>query len=232
MNNAPYKSKGTVHIVVDLETLNTKPYNPNIMQVGIAAIFPDGFKQYWQGTCKHSMFNVDTATWNWWHDLDRISLFNFLTAPNVDKYPNQEALLTEANKVIGRMRKDFDVMMWGNSPTFDLTPFHVLLGSANLAWNYRDERDLRTIRSLYKYDSIQTALSWSMTSEVVTAISKGKDNLNTYPINRLEPHNALYDAALELEQLRAMVQQIEYMSIKDMDAVHNGLLVGEPSKGR
>jgi hypothetical protein len=41
-----------------------------------------------------------------------------------------------------------------------------------------------------------------------------------------------YDAALELEQLRAMVQQIEYGSIKDMDTVHNGLLVSEPSKGR
>jgi hypothetical protein len=208
-HGAKHKPKGTVNIVVDLETINTKPHDPAIIQVGIAALLPDGSTTYWQGTCRYSVLGADQATWDWWHDPERVELLEFLSRHTKYKYPTQKALLAKANSVIAGLRKDYDVMVWGNSPTFDLTPFHILLGSANLAWTYRDERDMRTMRSIYNYECIPSELSWRTVSAIGSALSVSCTE-DEYPLNRLVRHNAAYDAALELEQLRAMAQQLEY----------------------
>jgi hypothetical protein len=198
--------KSTVHVVIDLETLNTTSWKPAIFQLGLAAVTPDGSKHYWQGTCRYSTLTADSDTWEWWHTKEREDLFQFLTSDNTNKYSDQEALLLQATKVIRKLKGDNDIAIYGNSPSFDLIPFHVVLGSSKLPWNFRDEVCLRTVKGLYMWEDLPSELDFEELEAILDNPLLVKPYTFRYPINKLVKHNALYDAAIELEQLIYMVQ--------------------------
>ena len=190
-------NKGTVHVVIDLETVNITPWNPAIFQVGLAMLTPDGHKHYWQGTRKPSVLEADLYTWNWWQEPERVELFKCLTTSEHNSFPKQEDLLKEACYIISELKGGLDIMVWGNSPTFDLVPFHVLLGGKNLPWTYRDERDLRTVFALKPWEGLYKELP----RKLIESVASSLDFKGFYTTDMLVRHNAVYDAALELENL-------------------------------
>lgn len=201
-------TKSTVHLVVDLETINTTSWKPAIFQVGIAAITPDGRKHYWQGTCKYSVLTADNNTWEWWHKPEREELFQFLTTDMSNRCPDQEALLLEAANIIRKLKGEHDLVIYGNSPSFDLLPFHTLLGSSKLPWSFRDEACLRTIKGLYIWEALPKELDFEELEVILDNGLLVQPYTFKYPLSKLVKHNALYDAALELEQLLYMVREL------------------------
>ena len=147
-----------IHVVVDLETLGTRPGSV-ILQVGANAFCThealDSHDNFAITLNKLDSlgfgFTTDKETEKWWSgqsEATRIGVFNGTasvaeTLTAFDSY--MERLQREAAS------KGKDLLIWGNSNDFDLgllRAYYQHFGQ-EIPWNFRKERDFRTLKELF-----------------------------------------------------------------------------------
>lgn len=145
-----------LHIVIDIETLGIDP-GCEIRSIGACA-FHDGRLDpltFYRLTHNDVSFNghVDPDTLNWWR-----------TEPSISKLARRHCLQQINRATITRALIDFtkwiwevdavrhssasNTIFWGNGPDFDQACLAVAMKACGveIPWNYRDNRDYRTIR--------------------------------------------------------------------------------------
>ncbi len=162
------------HIMLDLETMGTKPGSA-ITQIGAVDFDLDG--NMGEGfsvnislrSCGAHGLTFDPDTIGWWmgqDDAARRSVFEGA------KHDLKQALKMFANYVKG-VKGQF---MWGNGSTFD----NVLLTCAyekvatDRPWHFRDDRDMRTVRSLGKMMGIDVDSLWQRVGTAHVALDDAK----------------------------------------------------------
>ena len=135
-----------MHLILDLETLDTKP---SAIVLSIGAVL---FNQFGIQSEFYADLNFETqlsqkrtmsqSTLNWWMNQTTGRKFNFPTSPY------QEQLTQFLTWLNPRVNIDKDFKAWGNGSGFDLTIIESLLVNAGLEipWHYFQIRDLRTFR--------------------------------------------------------------------------------------
>lgn len=198
---------------IDLESLNTNRLHPCIIQCGVVASLTNTLQlepveqldtrivlveQYFP---RYPMYLVATDTHNWWKHEDRRWLLDWIRG-NVDSVDiSRRQFLTslaasmigtvkQAQKIADSLGSKLVTKVWANSPTFDLTMLESEYSSIGMEvpWSYREEMDIRTIRSLLVCPSHHR----EMLAEQLAAHKPELDR------EYLVPHNAVYDAYAEL----------------------------------
>jgi len=152
------KFKQAIHVVVDLETLGTRPGSV-ILQVGARAFCwhekLDSYENFIITVNKLDSlgfgFTTDKETAKWWSgqsEATKIGVFNG-TASVAET-------LTAFDSYIKRLRREAaskgkDLLIWGNSNDFDLgllRAYYQHFGQ-EIPWDFRKERDFRTVKELF-----------------------------------------------------------------------------------
>lgn len=138
-------------VMIDIETLSTKPdavvlsvgavaFNMQNEQIIINDSNLDLTDQFRLGR------RVDADTLHWWmrqDDLARTLAFGEEGREPVHRNTLFEMVLRDTGcgpEAFSKMR-----YIWANSPSFDLVILNDLFGKEGCFWNYRQERDVRTI---------------------------------------------------------------------------------------
>lgn len=143
----------TPHVMLDLETLGTRPGSV-ILSIGAAAFDPNGagvsdtfHVAIDQTTAQQSGLRIEADTVLWWMDPARAGAREALL--KLPRLSLRIALL-EFDKWLGRLAPPDARTIWGNGANFD----NVLLRAAYEAcwlttpWTYRDDRCFRTLKKL------------------------------------------------------------------------------------
>ena len=130
------------HIMVDIETLGTKPYSV-IVAIGATTGKRDFYQTLEIRNGVECGLKMDSDTVLWWLKQDEAARSVFLE--------NEKGVkLFEALSAFGRFVPENDVMLWGNSAAFDLG----LLGNAYdklglpRPWKYWQEGCYRTLKNV------------------------------------------------------------------------------------
>lgn len=198
---------------IDLETLNTNRLHPCIIQCGVVASLTNTrqldvvqqldtrivlVEQFFP---RYPMYLVETDTHNWWKHEDRHWLLDWIREQVDSADLSRRAFLTslaasiigavkQAQKVADSLGSKLVTKVWANSPTFDLTMLESEYRSIGMPvpWSYKEEMDIRTIRSMLVCPSHHREL-------LAEQLAAHKPELDA---GYLVPHNAVYDAYAEL----------------------------------
>jgi len=144
------------YIVLDLETLGTKPGCP-ILSIGAAA-FDLESEEVDTFYCKlhlmyQAMAGVSESTLRWWMEQDAVAR----AAAFVEGTEAQTVYAAHQmfNLWISDMKRKSDfggISVWGNSSSFDNEILRASYEHQCLEdpWGFRADRDFRTLRALYK----------------------------------------------------------------------------------
>ena len=144
------------YIVLDLETLGTKPGCP-ILSIGAAAFDMESEKVD-TFYCKlhlmyQSMAGVSASTLRWWMEQGAAARETAFTE-DADAQTVHTALRMFSIWISDMKRKsDFGgISVWGNSSSFDNEILRSAYEHYGLEdpWGFRADRDFRTLRALYK----------------------------------------------------------------------------------
>jgi exodeoxyribonuclease VIII len=170
MNQNPNEE---VHVMLDLETVSTKP-NAGIIE--IAAIVLHTFKgaNFHRYIKTDSRFDISDDSMNWWKRQPpelREKAFNGIAPTEEVLLEFQDFLLSLGGKII----------LWGNGADFD----NVILASAyrtcgiSVPWNFYNNRCFRTLKSLYphirhsftgtKHNALHDAINQAVHAERILA---------------------------------------------------------------
>lgn len=150
---------------------------------------------------RYPMYLVETDTHNWWKHEDRHWLLEWIRGQVDSADLSRRAFLTslaasmigtvkQAQKVADSLGSKLVTKVWANSPTFDLTMLEAEYKSIGIPtpWSYKEEMDIRTIRSLLVCPSHHREILAEQLATHKPELDKGY----------LVPHNAVYDAYAEL----------------------------------
>ena len=171
-----------VHVVIDLETLGTRP-GSTILQIGASSFKLASSKLGSNVGCaiyidpmqsKSAGFTEDRSTGDWWNNQNpetRKVVFSGTTSPF-------QALI-EFNTYMKGFGDKRSVYVWGNSPRFDcgLLEAYYQHYALEIPWEFRNERDLRTLAALLPRSCLEAKVRFT------------NDN----------PHNGYWDAAYEAQ---------------------------------
>lgn len=137
-------------LMVDIETLGTS-YDSVIVSIGVADFNMENGKILGEfyfavdpKSCQDIGMSMDVETVLWWMNQPNREWMN-------DPMPIGFVIEELTRFIEGSKDKD-DFRVWANAPQFDLTILksaYRLLGMP-CPWTYRQERDLRTLKSIYK----------------------------------------------------------------------------------
>jgi len=135
------------HVVIDLETLGTTP-GCEIIEIGACAFGGPSTVNKFSVLLSNRIperRRVDASTEAWWRQQD----FYLPDIALAEGIPVKHALLLFRGWM--QAVADGDTQVWGNSPSFDCSILrdayrYYDLGEA--PWDFRMERDLRTLKSL------------------------------------------------------------------------------------
>lgn len=147
-------SPEAVHVVIDLETLGTRPGSV-ILQIGAQSFSITGLKQCYDLNfntyidpmqSKSAGFTEDSSTRDWWNNQNpetRKVVFAGTTSPF-------QALM-EFNTFLKGFGDKRSVYVWGNSNRFDcgLLEAYYHHYALEIPWDFRNERDFRTLAALF-----------------------------------------------------------------------------------
>ena len=181
-------SPEAVHVVIDLETLGTRPGSV-ILQIGAQAFSITGLKQCYDLNfntyidpmqSKSAGFTEDSSTRDWWNNQapkTRAEVFAGITSPF-------QALM-EFNFYLKGFGDKRSVYVWGNSPRFDcgLLEAYYQHYALEIPWEFRNERDLRTLAALFPQSCLEAKVRFS------------NDN----------PHNGYWDAVYEAQVIKYLL---------------------------
>ena len=177
-----------VHVVIDLETLGTRPGSV-ILQIGAVA-FQLNYSGLSSGTgcdiyidplqSKAAGFTEDSSTRDWWNNQNpetRKVVFAGTTSPF-------QALI-EFNTYMKGFGDKRSVYVWGNSPRFDcgLLEAYYQHYALEIPWEFRNERDLRTLAAMFPKRFLEAKVRFS------------NDN----------PHNGYWDAVYEAQVIKYLL---------------------------
>lgn len=132
-------------VMVDIETLGLEP-GAAILSIGAVAFSESGLGDEFYAeisleSCQENGLEIDADTLTWWLDQDG-SVTDILTGSEP---------LPRVLSQFGTWYRthDFDEI-WANSPSFDCEHLEVAFEKVGIdePWEFRDERDVRTLRSL------------------------------------------------------------------------------------
>lgn len=159
-----------IDIVIDIETLGTRPGCP-VIEIGACAVDPDGgaivgnFSRRLSGTyCFRDVRSVaegtdclggvDRGTALWWMlDTDRKETLRRILSRPYGPSCDTDALIAFADW-FREVRDIDDVRVWGNGPTFDLSILSEACRIEHIPtpWDYREERCVRTALEMSGYE--------------------------------------------------------------------------------
>ena len=167
--------KDQTHLVLDLETLSTKP-NAMILSIGFALVKDSNIvaqNEYRLRMSEQSHRHVSHDTIAWWMAGDKaeaqrhlMSLPEYCVGVAADLLSNTVNTYTTWDKV----------RVWGNSPSFDcvlLTDLYEDVLKKPTPWKFWNERDMRTLRDVHPHQRTVPKI----------------------------PHSAMWDAVAEAEDL-------------------------------
>ena len=132
-------------VMVDIETLGIEPGSA-ILSIGAVRFGIDGlgeelYHEISLKSCQEAGLEIDADTLEWWLDQDD-AVAGVLTGGD------------PLGEILARFRlwyhaHDFDEI-WAKSPSFDCEQLEVAFDAVGLTepWQFRDERDVRTLQSL------------------------------------------------------------------------------------
>lgn len=135
----------TERVMVDIETVGIEPGSA-LLSIGAVRFSPDGlddefYREITLESCQEAGLEIDANTLKWWLSQDG-AVTGVLTGGES---------LTEVLTQFGSWYQahDFDEI-WANSPSFDCEQLETAFQAVGLSepWEFRDERDVRTLRSL------------------------------------------------------------------------------------
>lgn len=143
-----------VDIVIDLETLGTKP-GCTILSIGACTVlhgqYIDPFASapfygtICRGSCQIAGLVEDPETYAWWMKQDPVI--------RMEAFSQQYDLPWILDKFSDWMKSfKAPINLWGNSPAFDcgiLAAAYKAVGEDVPPWNYYEERDFRTVTKLF-----------------------------------------------------------------------------------
>lgn len=167
----------TVRVMIDIETLGGSP-NGVVTQIGLVRNGPAEVEQCCIRTLdlRKALGTIETGTLAWWATQDKDLFVDTLKGLH---HP------FDAHEAMVLMMRGADEI-WANSPTFDLTIMRDWCGryGYNVPWHYRQERDIRTLYNLRKWD------------------------FTGVPTVEGAAHNALVDAKRQMGHLMYMLREL------------------------
>ncbi len=155
MNDNINKVAPAAHLMLDLETLGTKP-GCVILEFSAAVFWPDAPESHpldvrkWQisvASCVAAGLTIDPATVQWWLAQKRGVQIAVLCQPEAGERLALAEALAELAAFAVQHRVSF---VWGKGPTFDLSILKSAFEAAKVAgfWNFWQERCVRTVYGL------------------------------------------------------------------------------------
>jgi len=146
-NNSKLKMEKFNHLMLDIETMGTDPYSSITCIAAVEFNIQTGEtgKEFIRYISLQSCFNVGLKagadTIMWWLEQNEQARLDLIKNEKIDI---SQALLDFSEFC----NNDYEV--WGNSPRFDCGLLKDAYTKCNLpiCWNFRKERDLRTLVSL------------------------------------------------------------------------------------
>lgn len=179
------------HIMIDIEALGTTPGSA-ILSIGAVPFLPKAqfmagppfYAEIRQYTCLEVGLTEDPETVAWWKEQSD-DVFELIQR-TANCHPGPEPLTSALTRFTKWLQKnqDKDTQVWCKGPSFD---FAILAAAyracgKSIPWQFRSERDMRTI----------TALPFA-----------------TEKISPLTPHHALHDAIAQAQQVAATLVVVE-----------------------
>lgn len=172
------------HLMIDLETLGTKPGSVflsiaavqfNIKTGATGKIFKENISL---DSALEAGLTIDSATIKWWF-TQRREIFMLM----FDRPAHLHNVLVSFEDFI---QENSIKHVWGNSPRFDLGILEAAFNKYNmpLPWKFYDELDFRTIKTLWPQFVLPVL------------------------INRAEDHDPLYDCEKQIKVLCYIMSQI------------------------
>ena len=163
MNDNINKVAPAAHLMLDLETLGTKP-GCVILEFSAAVFWPDAPESHplevrkWQisvTSCLRAGLSIDPDTVAWWLTQNREAQIAVLCQPEVGERMDLAEALKELAAYAVQHRVSY---VWGKGPTFDLAILKAAFEAAKVAgfWNFWAERCVRTI-----YDLASPVFEWA-----------------------------------------------------------------------
>lgn len=134
---------GLERIMIDIETLGLSPGSA-VLSLGAVRFNESGLGDEFHreidlGSCQDAGLTIDARTLEWWMEQDE-SVSEILTGG--ERLPDVLTAFTEYYADA--------VEVWANSPSFDCEVLEAAYDAVGMTepWGFRDERDVRTLRSL------------------------------------------------------------------------------------
>ena len=181
-----------ISIVLDLETLSLQE-DAAILQIGCCiphfdrVKIPSGISHEFEVTISYdialkSEFHKDSETLNWWENQD----------PNVRKLvfsgqDNYEDALGDLVAWLNSLRVDgADIAIWGNGSDFDnrLLTYTLNCYGFRKCWDFRNNRDLRTLKALFPLEDAGIELVRSSAETAHTALGDARYEARVLDITR------------------------------------------------
>lgn len=193
------------HLMIDIETLSIKD---NAVIASVAAVFFNPYdgkigKTYNQTICTALShidgFETDQATLDWWLKQDQS--IQDLTLYGTAK--PQEVML-HLKDFIKQNADPKNLKVWANSPSFDLVKLrnHFDRYEMTTPWQYYNERDVRTLKNLFKDNNI-TGLEPDQSKNEHNALSDCLNQVKMVSQTHWVMKNLVKDAQTLTEKLEA-----------------------------
>jgi DNA polymerase III epsilon subunit-like protein len=143
------------HFMVDIETLSTAD-NATILSIGCVAfngqgVSPNAFYARINPADAAQYGHIDVNTVMWWMQQPEEARKELYTKSGTVKLEVAlQGLLNFIEKTCGSVDR---AHVWGNSPSFDcvkLRSAYKAVGLSRKLWKYYSERDMRTMKELFK----------------------------------------------------------------------------------
>lgn len=182
----------TVDVMVDLETLGTTPGSV-VLSIGAVANDPGRGQNAFLTKIDirdslHAGLTVDPDTMSWWRKQDREA---WLSSTNASTSNSDGAIregLTQFAYWLAALRAGPDtaatgaaLRIWGDASSFDLTLLACVYRAVSLPvpWNYTEEFDYRTLRTLMDSKKPRSKLQHDGLSDAIAQMSHLQELLAT-----------------------------------------------------
>lgn len=140
------------HVAIDLETLSTSPAAV-VLAIGAVAMTEDGstLADFYSvcSIASQQDRQIDKSTLDWW-EKQAADARTVLEQANEPSSPSLDNALDELTRWIGELGEHFDVHVWGNGAAFDIAILEHAYKQRSpfVPWNFRNVRDMRTLRDI------------------------------------------------------------------------------------
>lgn len=141
-----------VHVAIDLETLSTSPAAV-VLAIGAVAMAEDGdtLADFYSvcSIASQQDRQIDQSTLDWW-ERQAADARSVLDHANEPSSPSLDDALDELTRWLGDLGEHFDVHVWGNGAAFDIAILEHAYKQRSpfVPWNFRNVRDMRTLRDI------------------------------------------------------------------------------------